>query len=435
MTDTTAAPPPETAAEGVSATDHAVFWISALMIVAFAVWATFSTLDVVSIAEGEVIPSSQVKTVQHLEGGIVQAIAVEEGQEVVAGQTLMELEPTVSGADVAELRVRLTALEVEIAQLSALADGRETPSFSDALRAQNPDIVRQAERRFEARRARHRDAVAAKRNAVRQAGEAITEVETRISGNRESLRLVSEQVAMSQQLLDQGLVNKFRHLDLLKEQRDLRNAIETDRAGLARAEAALETARSELAGLQSTFTDDTRRALDDARLRSRELTQRIRKFEDSLQRTVVRSPVDGIVKTLHVVTVGGVVGPGEPVADIVPVGDTLIVEAKLPTEDIGYIAVGQAASVKLASADAIRYGALTGAVESVSPDTLVSENGRPYYRVRISLPSNVFEKGALSYELFPGMQVVAGIQTGERSVLGYIFDPLRTSMSGAFQER
>lgn len=422
-------------ADSVSRADHAVFWVSALMIVAFGLWSSFSTLDVVSVADGEVIPASQVKTVQHLEGGIVRAIAVEEGQEVTAGQPLVELEPTISGADVAELSVRLTALEIEIAQLAALADGADAPVFSKHLRSGKPDLVEQAKRRFESRRARHQNDLAAQRNAVQQNREAIREVKIRIEGNTESLALVSEQVGMSKELLDQGLVNKFRHLDLLKEERQLRNAIAADRAGLARAEAALETALSERDSLESTFADDTQRALDEARLKSRELTERIRKFEDSLERTVLRSPVDGIVKTLHVVTVGGVVGPGDPVADVVPVDDTLIVEAKLPTDDIGYISVGQTAAVKLASSDAIRYGNLMGKVQSVSPDTLVTDDGRPYYRVRVSLTSKVFQNGALRYELLPGMQVVANIQTGERSVLGYIFDPLRTSMSDAFQER
>jgi len=150
---------------------------------------------------------------------------------------------------------------------------------------------------------------------------------------------------------------------------------------------------------------------------------------------VVRSPVQGIVKTLHVVTIGGVLGPGDKVAEVVPIDDRLIVEAKLKTQDIGYVAVGQQAVVRLASSDAVRFGKLAGAVAEVSPDTLIDDDGRPFYRVRIELPQDHFEKGGQRYALFPGMQVSASIMTGERTVMDYILDPLLYRMSNAFQER
>lgn len=421
--------------EDVTPRQHAIFWVSALMIVGFSIWASISTLDIVSIAEGEVIPSSQVKTVQHLEGGIVREIKVSEGQEVKTDQPLIVLEPTVSSADVSELRVRLRSLETDIAQFEALLDDAEAPSFSDELVQNFPNLVEQATRRFETRRNRQVDEVRKQEQAILQSEQGITEIAKRIAGGRESLSLVSQQVEMSDELLRQNLANRFRHLDLLKEARQLENQINADIAALARAKTALSQAEAELNAIKSAFADDTQRSLEEARLQSRELTQRIKKFEDSLARTVVRSPVDGIVKTLSVATVGGVIRSGDTIAEIVPVDDKLIIEAKLPTQDIGYVAVGQPATVKLTSSDAIRFGNLTGSVVDVSPDTLVTPEGMPFYRVRVELVSNVFENGALRYELFPGMQVVTSIQTGERTVLAYILDPLRNSMSDAFQER
>lgn len=422
-------------AEDITPRQHAIFWVSALMIVGFSIWASVSTLDIVSVAEGEVIPSSQVKTVQHLEGGIVRDIKVTEGQEVKAQQPLVVLEPTVSSADVAELRVRLRSLETDIAQFEALATGAEQPAYSAELTNNFPNLVEQATRRFETRRDRHRDEVIKQEQAILQSQQGIIEIEKRIAGGKESLALVAQQVEMSDELLRQNLANRFRHLDLLKEARQLRNAIDADKAALERARTSLNQARAELASIKSTFADQVQQALEEARLRSRELNQRIIKFEDSLNRTVVRSPVDGIVKTLSIATVGGVVRSGDTIAEIVPVDDTLIIEAKLPTQDIGYVAVGQPATVRLTSSDAIRFGNLTGNVVDVSPDTLVTPEGVPFYRVRVELESNVFKNGALKYELFPGMQVVTSIQTGERTVLAYILDPLRTSMSDAFQER
>jgi len=421
--------------DGVSAMTHSTFWIAALAVIAFAVWAHFSTLDIVAHATGEVIPSSQVKTVQHLEGGIVREIKVLEGQKVEAGQPLVVLEPTVSGAEVAELRIRLRALETDIAQFEALAAGADRPTFSDALLAEYPKLAEQARDRFETRLARHTNDIRKQQQSVEQRRQQIAEIKQRITGSEKSLELVDEQIRMSEELLKKNLVNRFRHLDLLKEGRTLKGQVDTDRAQLARARSALEEAEAELDRIRSSFADEVQKSLEESRLNFRELSERVRKSEDSLERTVVRSPVDGVVKTLNVVTVGGVLKPGESVADIVPIGDKLIVEAKLKTQDIGYVAVGQRAVIKLASSDAVRFGQLDGTVTEVSPDTLISDDGVPFYRVRIELPRDYFEKGGQRYALFPGMQVQAGILTGERTVMNYILDPLLYRMGGAFQER
>lgn len=421
--------------EKISLATHSTFWIAALAVVIFTIWASISTLDIVSVAVGEVIPSSQVKTVQHLEGGIVREIMVREGSEVKAGQPLIELEPTVSNADVAELRVRLTSLETDIAQFEALSEGKDAPTFSEDIKARYPDLVAQAQKRFETRLARHNGNLNSQKQTVLQRRQEINEIKQRIIGSQKSLALVSEQVGMSKELLAKNLVNRFRHLDLLKEERTLQSTVEADQAALLRAESALSEQQAELASIQTIFADEVQKSLETARLQSRELSERITKFEDSLSRTIVRSPVDGVVKTMHVVTVGGVVRPGDPVVDVVPVGDKLVVEGKLPTQDIGYVTSGQAAVVKLASSDAIRFGKLDGRVIEVSPDTLMSPEGVPFYRVRIEIEKSYFENGELRYELFPGMQVIASIQTGERTVLEYILDPLRHRLSNAFQER
>ena len=187
--------------------------------------------------------------------------------------------------------------------------------------------------------------------------------------------------------------------------------------------------------IKNAFDEENQTALDETRLNRAELAARVKKFEASLKRTNVHSPMAGVIKTLHVFTVGGVLRPGDPIADIVPAGDRLIIEAKLPTQDIGYVAPGQLAVIKLASADAMRFGGLDGNVVNVSPDTLLSPEGQPFYKVRIETEKSYFESGKLQYKLFPGMQVMASIHTGQRTVLQYVIDPIRYSMGSAIQER
>jgi len=421
--------------EQIPKTTHSTFFLCVLMVAAFGVWSSLGTLDIVSMATGEVTPSTQVKTIQHLEGGIIREILVHEGGSVKAGQSLIVLEPAVSGADVAELNVRLRSLQSDIAQLEALAAGQDAPVFSDKLAKEFPNLVKHAFERFKTRKKRHQNELRQQDQSVLQRKQEITEISTRISGSRKSLKLINEQIGISEELLKSNLTNRFRHLDLLKEARRLRSGVDTDLASLARAKSALKETEAELNSIHSAFDDEVQKSLEEARLNFAELNQRIIKFEDSLKRTVVRSPVDGTIKTLHVVTIGGVLRPGDPVVDIVPAGDKLIIEAKLATQDIGYVAVGQTAVVKLASADAMRFGSLNGKVVSVSPDTLITPEGMPFYKVRVEMEKSYFENGKLRYALFPGMQVMTNIQTGERTVIQYVLDPLLYRLGSAAQER
>jgi membrane fusion protein, adhesin transport system len=177
-------------------------------------------------------------------------------------------------------------------------------------------------------------------------------------------------------------------------------------------------------------------ALDENRGQYDGYLERLRKFDDNLQRTVLRAPVDGIVKTLYLVTEGGVIRPGETVLDIVPEGDRLIVEARLPTQDIGYIHAGQKAVIKLTTADARRFGNINGEVVHISPDTLVTDKGQPYYKVRVATEDACFKgSGGEKYCLYPGMLVLVNIHTGQRTVLEYLFSPFFASMDSALTER
>ena len=421
--------------EKISIFTHSTFWLCGVMVVGFTIWSSISTLDIVSIAIGQVTPSTQVKTIQHLEGGIVREIMVSEGQVVKAGQALVDLEPTVSGADVAELGVRLRSLESDIAQLEALGNGLLTAVFPERLKIDYPYLAKNAQKRFETRKNHHENQLRKQEQAIIQGRLEINEIFTQINGSRHSLKLVDEQIRISEDLLKVSLTSRFLHLDLLKERRLLRSSEDTGLASLALAKSALSESEVELSLIRSAFEDDIQKSLEEARLNHGEFKQRIKKFEDSLKRTVVRSPEDGVIKTLHVITVGGVLSPGDPIADIVPVGDRLIIEARLSVQDIGYVIIGQTAVVKLASADATRFDSLNGSVVNVSPDTLITPEGEPFYKIRVKLEKSYFENGKLRYPLFPGMEVITSIRTGERTVLQYILDPILYRLGGAFQER
>ena len=414
---------------------HLFLFICIIACIAFGAWAWRGQLAIVSVAEGEVVPSTQVKTIQHLEGGIIREIKIREGERVKTGQSLITLESTASGADVGELKTRIVGLKIEIARLKAAASNAKKPIFPPDLIKSYPRLIEEANKLFKSRKRRLDDEFASQNAIIAQRKQDIQEATARIRNQRNSLKLLKEQIAISEDLLKEQLTNRYKHLDLLKELARLKGSIEEDKVALKRAGSALAQASANKDSIRSKFSEEARTKLDTARRQLEEFTPRMSKFEDSLKRTIIRSPVNGIVKTIHVVTIGGVVRAGDAIIDIVPEGDRLIIEAKLKTQDIGYVRVQQSARITLASADAMRFDGLEGTVIRVSPDTITSDDGEPYYKVRIQTDRNHFQRAKNRYDLFPGMQVIASIHTGERTVMEYLLDPFLNASDTAMRER
>ncbi|NQV57472.1 MAG: HlyD family type I secretion periplasmic adaptor subunit [Rhodospirillales bacterium] len=421
--------------DGTEKSARNFLYLGAALVVGFSIWASIGTLSVVSVAEGEVVPSSQVKSIQHLEGGIVRELSVREGQRVEKGQKLVVLESTASGADVNELRTRIAGLKVEITRLEAELSGAKEVKFDPEIEAGHPGLVREARQLLKNRRNRLSDTLTGGRANVSQRSQDVKEVEARIRNQQKTLKLLREKIEISESLLKDQLTNRYKHLDLLQEATRLEGAIEQDTVAVERTKSALAQSDADLSGLGSKFSEEASKAIDAARRQLAEFTPRLKKFEDSLKRTTLRAPVNGVIKTMHVVTVGGVVKPGDVVLDIVPAGDQLIVEARLSTQDIGFVRAGQDATVKLTATDAMRFGNLPGKVTNVSPDTLADENGKPFYRIRIETDRNHFLRGEMRYDLFPGMEVSTSIHTGARTVLEYLLDPFLNARGEAMRER
>jgi adhesin transport system membrane fusion protein len=423
------------AAAGAGRSTHWLLAMCVITCLAFFIWASVFTLDIVSLANGEVIPSSQIKSVQHLEGGIIRKISIREGEQVKRGQELIVLEPTQSGADVGEIRVRLLSLRAEIVRLEAEVNGADAPNFEADLMTDNPRMVKQTLARFVSRKKSLQSRIDSQSETIAQRDQEIKEISAKIKNLNQNLALMKEQISISEELLKEDLTNRYNHLDLLKEASGIQGRIEEDSSALYRAKSALKEAEANMDGIITAFREESGMQLEEARLSFNELSQREQKFDDNLARTILRSPVDGVIKALYITTVGGVLRAGQTVVDVVPVDDRLIVEAKLQTQDIGYVRVGQSALIKLTSADALRFGGMDGTVTNVSPDTLVTEQGTPYYKVRIETAKDRFQRGDLQYRLFPGMQVFASIRTGDRTVLEYLIDPFLNTISGAMGER
>ncbi|MCG5240585.1 HlyD family type I secretion periplasmic adaptor subunit [Azospirillum doebereinerae] len=398
-------------------------------------WAAFAELNVTSSAPGDVVPLAYNQSVQHFEGGIVRDILIQEGDSVQAGQVLVELDQTKTRADLEELRLRLGSLSADIARLEAEVARRDSITFPEALLREKPELVAQTRDLFRARRERLASDMDIQRQDALQREQQVVAVKARIAGSQVAQNLIREQLDISETLLKREITNRMKHLEILRDDARVTGSIAEDRATLAQAEAALAEARSKQVWIGRKYEEESRSALDEARRNHAELSQRLTRYQDSLDRSTMRAPLDGIVKTLAVSTKGAVVKAGETVVELVPRDGKLVVDARLPVQDIGYVRADQPVVVTLAGSDASRFGHIEGRVRTISPDTLLDANKQSYYKVRVELPVTSFAYGGKTYELFPGVRVTCSILTGRRTILDYVFSPVLNGLQHAMQER
>lgn len=268
--------------ETVGTSPKAVLSLCSLLVGAFFIWSIVTELDIVSMTTGVIAPLSQLKTVQHLEGGIVRDILVREGEEVSVDQPLVVLEPTATGADVGELQVRLTALKADISRFDALLSSKKIPVYPNELIENHPQIVEQSIQRFKAQYQRHQSELTRQKETIQHRIQEIREIKTRIENSKRSLMLMQEQVSISDEMMLNDLTNRFVHLNLLKEAELLRGSVAKDNQALVSARLALKEAEAEQVFINSKFLDDNAGSLDEAQRTYSELFQRIQKFEPVL---------------------------------------------------------------------------------------------------------------------------------------------------------
>jgi membrane fusion protein, adhesin transport system len=425
-------PPAETILSRLS---QLLFVLVVLMFAGFVFWAYHGELDIVSVADGQVIPTGKIRHIQHFEGGIIQQINVREGDEVTAGQPLVELEQIRSGASLEEIQMRINALTIDIIRYTAMINDQPELTFSPDIEQSHPGLVKEARNLFSA----HKDSVQSKieklNNIVDQKKQRIKTIASDLKNKQQRLPLLEEQLALSEELLKDNLTTRYKHLEIMRHAKEIEGGIQNNMSALIEAGHALKETQANLKEVVYSFKEDATEQLKKATQELNEFTVRMKKFEDTLHKTVIRSPINGVVKKLYLVTIGGVIKPGDTIAAIVPTEERLIIEAHLPISDIGYVQKNQAVFLQLPTADARKYGNLPGKVINISPDTFTDQNRRTFYNILIESEHNHFQSGDQKHKLYPGMKLIAFIHIGNRTVLEYILDPLTNTLSFSMQER
>ncbi|MBF0339815.1 MAG: HlyD family type I secretion periplasmic adaptor subunit [Magnetococcales bacterium] len=408
---------------------------AALTIVLLVIWAAVFELDIAAQAPGEVAPLGQVKRIQHLEGGIVREIFVREGETVTLGQPLVELESTTPEADLRELRTRIAILTFTKLRLEAqLTRAGEIPVPAELAKAY-PEQVAGVRALFTAQKERLTNALETQKLRIAQRRAELAEAQARIDNLQSRHRLVSAQMAIKEKLLQKGLANEYESLELRKEDQTINGSLQESRSALERIAATLKQEEFSLTALTLSEEEAIRKELVATQKELAEFSERILKYQDSRARTTIRSPIDGIVMTLYTVTRGGVIAPGGTILSLVPSGDRLVIEARLPVGEVGFVHPGQSARLQLAGAGSRGFAPMTGSVVHISPDSLNEPQKDPYYLVRITPEQEAFVQGSHRYPLTPGVRVQAAILTGRRSVLATILDPFLVGFRNTLTER
>ncbi|HAD87243.1 MAG TPA: HlyD family type I secretion periplasmic adaptor subunit [Rhodospirillaceae bacterium] len=409
-------------------------WPIMILITVVLTWANFAKLDEVSVAMGKVVPLGKTKVVQHLEGGIVQEIYVSEGDTVSTGQPLLLLDLASGGTNREELQVRLDSELAARSRLQAEAEGRKL-KFPRSLESRQPALVEAQRQAHDARQRELKASISVLKEQIKQRELDVKELLAKKKALERNYSLARERLSMSASLLAEGLTARIEHLKLEAEVEDLDGELKGLVPAIPRSQAAVEEAKKRVSESEEGFRREAREELNKVEQSIARIQELITEAERQGSRSEIKSPINGIVQKMVVNTVGGVVKPGEPILEIVPTGDKLVVEARLNPTERGFIVEGQPAVVKISTYDFVRYGGLDGMVISVAPDASTDENGAPYFRVVVQTEKTYLGQREGLLPITPGMEATVDIHTGRKSVMDYLIKPVLKLKDEAFRER
>lgn len=434
----TATPPPGPPMDALLQRVGAPVWrrvdkrLALLILIAFG-WSFVGQVDQVVTAPGKVIPQDKVKVVQHLEGGIVKRVVARENSTVKAGDPLVELDLATGGINLSEMEARRAAMQFAKARMEAESSGA-APRFPEDLSRRYPAIADAERSTYKARREELSGALDAFTGQSSQGTQRVAELQAKLTSLEANLRLARQELAVSEELVKDKLASQLEHFQR-------KSAVERLKGEVAMTQQAIPGAQA------GKSESNARRREEEARFRRRaadelgELERKLASLEQELgrataqeSRAVVRAPIAGIVRNIRYQSAGNVVKPGEPIMEIVPVGEELVVEVNLSPADRGYVSLNQPALVKISAYDYFRFGGLEGKVTAIAADTDVGKDENPYYRITISTGKSWLGQAAGQLPITPGMVGEVDIKAQSQSIFWMLIKPVLKLKHEAFRE-
>ncbi|MHC3994641.1 HlyD family type I secretion periplasmic adaptor subunit [Thiomicrolovo sp. ZZH C-3] len=409
-------------------------WIMLLTVAVFIVWADHAMIDEVVKGDGKIVPSSQIKPIQNLEGGIVKEILIKEGDLVQQGEPLLKMQDIYFSSTVEKNRLEYDELYARAVRLRAEAHGTGflEPETSDPAQKA---LIEKERSLFMSNRKQLKKSIAVLNAQIAQRSSELKEAREHFAELQKEMELVQREIEINRPLVEKRIVPEVDFIKLQRDANNVQQSLTATRHQITSTRSMIDEAKSKRDEAELAFQNRAKEELNGIEAQMQRIKESQTALEDQVSRTLVRSPVDGIVKRLYVTTIGGVVTPGMKMMDILPTGDSLLVEVKVHPRDIAFLYPDQRAVIKITAYDFSIYGGLSGKVVRISPDSINEADGKTYYQVWIETDKTFLGTVENPLKLIPGMVVNAEIVTGKKSILDYILRPLLHTKDNAFKER
>lgn len=417
-----------------------------IIITALLLWSMLVSIDETADAQGQIIPQAKISSIQHLEGGIVKKITVNNGDYVKQGQVLMILDNTAAASEYDQSLTKEISLLVEIERLKSFlkGDDKDFKSILNKLMQEKrfhrfkdtavSAIYKEEKVLLESQRLSQKDKRSVIQSQILKEEDHVHHLVQQKILLKKRIALLKEEENMFHTLRNKEVVSKREHLRVLRDVNQSEQDILKLEGNIATAKRALEELNNKMNQLNSELQESAHLELGNLTAQLLQTQENIKKLKDKVQRHVIKSPVDGVVKGIELLP-GGVIGAGQKLMEVVPQNSIMVAEVKIKSRDIGHVKEGDPVNLKVTTYDFARFGTVKGKLGSVSATSFDSEDGEPYYKATVHLNRQSLKRGDKQYPLKSGMMVQANIKTHSKTLFEYIVKPIQVSLDNGFHER
>jgi adhesin transport system membrane fusion protein len=422
-------------------TINTIFIIMILFFSLAITWAAVSEIDELTRGEGKVIPSEKIQKVQALDGGIITTIFVKEGVKVKKDQPLMIIDATRFAASLDENKntyLSYLATSSRLKRQMTLNPKDKLPAidFPEIVQQEAEGLVFSETALLETKTKELVSSLKILENQLGQKVQELIELRSNKLQQERSMKLINDQIEIITPLIEAGATSKVELLKLQKELNDLQGQYDSTKISIPKIKLMIEEAKNKIIERLNNFRSEAATELSKVETEIKKYEAKLISDKDKIDKTVLKSPVNGVINKINVSTIGGVVKSGEELIEIVPDSDILLVEAKIKPKDIGFINPTQKVIVKITAYDFAIYGGLNGTINEISADTIQDpQDDESYYKVTVKTSKNYLEKNGKKHYIIPGMLASVDIVTGKKTILDFILKPLLKTKQGAFHER
>ena len=407
----------------------ATLCLCGLLVAGLLLWASWFQINDFVRGQGKIIPSGKSRIIQHREGGIIVDLNKTEGSIVREGEVILSIDNTDAQSSYDEMLIEQQAYDMRIFRLNAELEGKAQLDFPQTMADEFPEIAETERALFDSRQQNLNEKLAALNEQITQKKHRISELQSLADHLKKELQVAEKQNDIIVTLNKSGAASESRVLDSQSQIQNFKTRIDEAFKKIPQHQSEIKELQSRISEIKEENKSKIFEDLNRIQLDKRKLSERMKSSSQALSRTDLISPIDGVIKNLRFNTLGGVIKPGDVIAEITPKNEGLIVEARIAVNDRDSVWMEQPARVKISAYDTQNYGVIDGFVSEISPDTLIDDKGNSYYRIKIGIDDKSIDK---RMELYPGMAAEVNIISGKRSIISFLFRPVRYMVDGAF---